>query len=344
MPSRLRHSSQDEPGFSRRRRGRGFSYLNDAGKPIRCEKTLARIQALGLPPAYEDVWICRDANGHLQAAGTDERGRRQYRYHPDWRTFRDRQKYDRLESFGRALPRLRRQVAADLRRNRPDRAHVSAALVRLIDMAALRVGTERYADENGSFGAATLRSRHVRFDGPRLRLSFRAKGGKRVRKQVKDRTLARVLERIGDLPGQVLFTCLGEDDETYPVHSEDVNRYIAEATDDAGFTAKTFRTWHGTLCALDTAVAAQNGLTIKMMSEAAAEKLHNSATIARNSYIHPAVIALADLGEAARKSLLDDIDLRLAPNGLDRPEKRLVALLAGEHADAGSGTTQRSRP
>ncbi|MGB3456854.1 MAG: hypothetical protein WBG08_06915 [Litorimonas sp.] len=329
MPRFLRHSSQDEPGYSRRRRGRGFSYHDESGALIRKESELARIKALGLPPAYEDVWICRDAHGHLQAAGTDARGRRQYRYHPDWRAFRDARKYDGLEDFGRALPRLRERVSTDLRRNRPDRALVSAALVRLIDDAALRVGTERYAQDNKTFGASTLLSRHLKMDGPTLKLSFKAKGGRRVRKQVRDRTLARVMERIGDLPGRALFTCLDEDGEVRSVHSDDVNRYIAEATGESGYTAKTFRTWHGTLSALDTAMEVGETLSIKTMSEAAAERLHNTPSIARSSYIHPDVIALAEMDAADRASRLDAVDLRRAPNDLDRAEKRLVAFLAG---------------
>jgi DNA topoisomerase-1 len=329
MPRFLRYSSQDEPGFGRRRRGKGFQYLDVSGKTLEDEKALERIHALGLPPAYEDVWICRDAHGHLQAAGTDARGRRQYRYHPDWRAYRDRAKFDRLEAFGRALPRLRDRVARDLRRNRPDRDHVTAALVRLIDDAALRVGSDRYARDNKTYGASTLLSRHLKLDGATLKLSYTAKGGRRVRKQVKDRTLARVLETICDLPGRALFTCEDEDGEVRAVHSDDVNRYISAATEEDGMTAKTFRTWHGTLVALDAAAeAGSSELTIKAMSQAAAERLHNTPSIARNSYIHPDVIALAEMDPDARADQLDAVDLRRAPNGLEANEKRLVAFLA----------------
>lgn len=328
MPRFLRHSSQDEPGISRRRRGRGFSYHKADGAHVTDADTLERIKALGLPPAYENVWICRDAHGHLQAAGTDARGRRQYRYHAGWRAYRDGRKYDQLEGFGRALPRLRRRVDADLRRNRPDRDHVCAALVRLIDEAALRVGSERYARENSTFGASTLQCRHVKLDGATLRLSFQSKGGKRVRKQIKDRSLARVLERIGDLPGRALFTRIDEDGEPRPIHSDDVNRYISDATGQDDFTAKTFRTWHGTLSALNEAIRSPEGLTIKAMSEAAAARLHNTPSIARNSYIHPDVIALAEMEDGERLATLDAIDLRRAPNDLDTHEKRLVAFLA----------------
>lgn len=328
LPKFLRHSSQDEPGFSRRRRGRGFSYHDVDGSLITCERTRARIDALGLPPAYEDVWICRDAHGHLQAAGTDARGRRQYRYHADWRAYRDARKFDRLVDFGRALPRLRTRIEADLKRNAPDAAQVTAALIRLIDDGAMRVGSPRYAQENRTYGASTLLSSHLKLDGPTLRLSYKAKGGKRVRKQIKDRTLARVLNRIDDLPGREIFTCLGADGDVHPIRSEDVNRYIAEVSGEEGMTAKTFRTWHGSVTALDQAVTDGESLTIKALSEAAAARLHNTPSIARNSYIHPDVIALAEMDERDRTKRLDALDLRRAPNGLSTEEKRLIALLA----------------
>ena len=329
MPRILRHSSPDEPGLTRRRRGRGFSYHDPDGALITCERTRTRIQGLGLPPAYEDVWICRDEHGHLQACGTDAAGRRQYRYHPEWRAFRDRLKYDQLEDFGRALPGLRKAVAHDLRRNRLDRDQASAAVVRLIDEAALRVGNRDYATRNGTFGASTLERRHLRMDGRTLRLSFTAKGGKRVRKQLKDRTLARVLEKSGDLRGRAVFKWVDEDDRVRTLRSDDVNDYIERHTGLDTVSAKTFRTWHGSVCALDRAAREPDTLTIKSLSEAAAECLHNTPSIARNSYIHPDVIALAEMSAEARTAALDALDLRRAPNDLDREEKRLIALLAG---------------
>ena len=332
MPNILRHSSPDEPGIARRRRGRGFSYHHPDGTKVDCERTLGRIKSLGLPPAYRNVWICADEHGHLQAVGMDDRDRRQYRYHPDWSAYRARQKFDRLESFGRALPALRRRVERDLRRNTPDRDQVCAALVRLIDRAALRVGSSQYARENKTFGATTLRSRHLDLDGGTLKLAFRAKGGKRVRKQVSDRRLARVLERIDDLPGHPLFTYLGEDGDVLQLASDDVNRYIAAhmgaAADDHSFTAKTFRTWHGSVAALDHAVDNADTLTIKSMSEATAARLHNTPSIARSSYIHPAVIALAEADALERADALGSIDLRRAPNALPTGEKRLIGLIA----------------
>ncbi len=333
LPNILRYSSTDEPGISRRRRGRGFSYHLPDGALLRSERELARIKQLGLPPAYCDVWICRDGHGHLQAVGTDARGRRQYRYHADWSAYRAQLKFDRLESFGRALPRLRDRVEHDLRRNTPDRDQVCAALIRLIDRTALRMGSQQYAQTNKTFGATTLRSRHLTLDGATLKLTFRAKGGKRVRKQVSDRRLANVLERIDDLPGHPLFTYVTGDDEIRQLGSDDVNRYIGETMgehDGPGrFTAKTFRTWHGSVAALDYAVEAEGPLTIKAMSNAAAARLHNTPSIARSSYIHPAVIKLAEMEPEDFKAALDALDLRRAPNTLPTNEKRLIARISG---------------
>lgn len=315
--------------MTRRRRGQGFSYHDPDGKLIRCEKTLDRVKALGLPPAYSEVWICMDPLGHLQAAGTDARGRRQYRYHEQWRAYRDRKKFDRLEEFGRNLPRLRTAVDHDLRRNAPDKDQICAAIIRLIDQTAMRIGSDHYRQSNGTIGAVTLQSRHVRVKGSTLKLSYTAKGGKRVRKQVQDRRLARILHNIGDLPGRDLFTCQDQDTgESRPVRSQDVNQYISRATGVEGFTTKAFRTWHGSLAAFQKAYETEGPLTIKGMSERAAEQLHNTPTIARNSYIHPKVIQLAELSPEERQAHFDAFDLRHAPNALRRDEKRLIVFLS----------------
>ena len=329
LPNSLRYSSQDEPGLSRRRRGKGFSYHDPEGALIDCVATIERVNALGLPPAYQDVWICVDENGHLQAAGTDQRGRRQYRYHDAWRRFRDEKKFEQLEAFGRELPRLRAHMEKDLRRRTPDKNQICAAILRLIDRTAMRVGSDQYAQTNGTFGATTLKSRHVRLDGPTLKLSYTAKGGKRVRKQVKDKRLARTLDRIGDLPGRNLFTCVDDaSNENRPVRSHDINEYISVATGNDAYTTKTFRTWHGTVSALQGAFDADGKVTIKEMSEAAAERLHNTPSIARKSYIHPRVIQLSELTSDELEHRLDALDLRRAPNSLPREEKQLIAFLS----------------
>ena len=318
LPKILRHSSDTEPGITRRVRGRGFSYHAPDGTCVNHAPVLERIKALGLPPAYSDVWICTDEFGHIQATGRDDKNRKQYRYHDDWRSFRDQRKFDRLSDFARTLPKLRARVARDLRRDNPDKRFVSAALVRLIDRGALRVGNRAYAGD--SFGAATLRTRHIDLSDTALKLDFKAKGGKRVRKRISDTTLARTLERIGDLPGRDLFQYRGEDGEVYRLDSSDVNAYI-----DDGFTAKTFRTWHGTVAAFDAAQSTES-LSIKMLCEAAAKRLHNTPAICRKSYIHPAVIALAEASAEDAQTTLNNLKSETL-RGLRQAERGCLALL-----------------
>lgn len=284
VPHILRKSSDQEPGISRVRRGKGFSYHDPSGKTIQDPVQKARITGLGLPPAYDDVWICLDDFGHLQATGRDARGRKQYRYHVDWSEFRARQKYNNLVGFGEALPSLRRKVAKDLRQESPTKSMVSAALVRLLDRTALRVGNAYYAQENGSYGATTLRRKHVKFSEDRILFDYKAKGGKRVRTTTTDKTLHKTLEKIDELPGHALFQYIDDKGQRHSLDSSDVNDYIGE-----GQSAKIFRTWRGSVTAFHTACSEEDP-TIKSLSEAAAEVLHNTPTICRNSYIHPAII------------------------------------------------------
>lgn len=248
--------------------------------------------SLAVPPAYDDVWICPISNGHLQATGRDVRGRKQYRYHPDWTRSQSETKFAGLADFGERLPRIRRHVREDLKHNAGDRVFALAAAVRLIDSANLRVGNIAYTRENNSYGALTLRDSHVTLTNGRIGLKYRAKGGKLVKKRIADRTLLRALEKIGELPGATLLSWSDADGATQILSSEALNSYINEAAGDDNATAKTFRTWAGTLAAFE--VAEQGHATIKDMSKAAAKALHNTATIARTSYIHPAVIDLAD--------------------------------------------------
>lgn len=328
IPSILTHSSDADPGLSRRKRGKGFSYHAMDGARVADPKVLERVKDLGIPPAWTDVWICAQAHGHLQATGFDDRGRKQYRYHPEWRAFRDRQKYAALAQFGEALPALRARVRRDLGRNQPDQRFVCAALVRLIDRTSLRVGNDEYARENGTYGATTLRMKHISLDDSELRLGFTAKGGKRVRKQVSDTTLHRALERIGDLPGRELFHYIDEAGERRGVDSSDVNAYIAE-TLDGEISAKTFRTWRGSVEAFAECRdlhASGQAPTLKALSERAAESLHNTPAICRSSYIHPAVIDLVDSSSERRgKALLRVRGTRRA--GLRADEAEFLALL-----------------
>ncbi|WP_083545706.1 DNA topoisomerase IB [Sulfitobacter alexandrii] len=287
---RLIYVSDDQPGISRRRRGRGFTYIAPDGTTIARGAERRRLEALAVPPAYEDVWMCTLANGHLQATGRDTRKRKQYRYHPDWAEAQAATKFAGLARFGHALPRLRRRVARDLKEKEGEHIFALACAVTLIDRTAMRVGDPAYTRENGSYGALTLRNRHIELDGDKLHLRYRAKGGKNVRRTMTDRKLAGILDRIGDLPGRELLSWVDADGTAHSVGSADLNAYISDITGEDGVTAKTFRTWAGTLSAFK--VAEKGGATIKAMSEAAADTLSNTPTIARNSYIHPDVIAL----------------------------------------------------
>ncbi|KIT16669.1 DNA topoisomerase IB [Jannaschia aquimarina] len=318
MTPDLIYYPDDQPGITRRRAGRGWSYRAPDGTTIDDARERARIDALAVPPAYSDVWISPKPLGHLQATGKDARTRKQYRYHPEFRAWQERRKFDQLPAFGEALPRLRRRVADALKGEAGERDFAIAAVLRLIDRSSIRIGSEAYRAENGTEGATTLRAGNIRLDGNGVRVAWRAKGGQRVRKQVSDRTLARALDRLSELPGAPLFEWI-DGDERYRVQAVQVNDWLAEAGAPDGSTAKTFRTWNGSVAALAAARKAGEGVTIKEMSEAAAERLHNTPTIARNSYIHPAVIDLA--------SDWSEIEVPDAPTGLKMDERALLGLI-----------------
>lgn len=281
------------PGISRRRSGRGFSYYAPDGTHIADRGERRRLNALAVPPAYEDVWISPLANGHLQATGRDARGRKQYRYHEDWAAHRAGLKYRQLVEFGQSLGRLRAHVARKLGAEPGSFDLALATVLALIDRTAIRVGNPEYARENKSYGATTILSRHVRFDGGGVSLSFPTKGGKRVRQLLRGSSLQRALQRIHDLPGKNLVQWIDEDGARRALRSEHVNETI-EGICGAGMTAKTFRTWHGTLAAFRAAWE-PGPVTIRAMTESAAERLANTPTIARSSYVHPAVIGLTEL-------------------------------------------------
>ncbi len=315
-----------EPGIRRQRAGRSFCYRLPDGTLVRDAALKARISALGLPPAYENVWICIEANGHLQATGFDARGRKQYRYHADWQRLKSGDKFDQLIAFGRALPKLRRAVRRDLEGKPGTVDTMLAAITVLLDEAQLRVGNRAYAQENKTYGATTLLKRHVKLADGGIELRFTAKGGKRVRRTLKHPRLQRLLEDCADLPGRQLFVWRDEADQVRPVDSGRLNTYLADISGIA-VSAKTFRTWAGSLAAFSMAhhaIAAGERATIKAMSQAAAEVLHNTPAIARGSYIHPDVIALADAPDALQRALRRPT---LAPKGLRAEEERLLRFL-----------------
>ncbi len=282
----------DQPGIRRRKRGRGYQYVAPDGTSIDAQEERARLNGLAVPPAYEDVWLSPLHNGHLQATGRDARARKQYRYHEAWAAAQSETKFQQLAEFGSSLPRLRRRVLRDLKTDAGEQVFALAAATALIDRGALRVGNPDYTEQNGSYGALTLRNRHVQFEGNRIKLRYKAKGGTKVRKQLANRTLARALQKAGDLPGAELLSWVDDAGNAHNLTSDRLNSYISDACDLDTVTAKTFRTWAGSVAAFE--VAEQGGATIKSMSEAAAERLHNTPTIARGSYIHPKIIDLAD--------------------------------------------------
>jgi DNA topoisomerase-1 len=293
----LRYVSDARPGIRRKRAGAGFTYIAPNGSTIRDPATLERIRAIGIPPAWTDVWICPIANGHLQATGRDAKGRKQHRYHARWRAVRDENKYGRLARFARALPAVRRRVAADLAAAGMPQRRVLAMVVRLLETTYIRVGNEEYARSNGSYGLTTLTDDHVRVRGARIRFSFRGKSGKDHDIEINDAHLARLVKRSRDLPGEELFQYIDENGEPHPIGSGDVNAYIREVAGEE-FTAKDFRTWAGTLLAARALTAAAGDsdaatITKAVITEAVkqtAGQLGNTPTVCRKCYIHPLVL------------------------------------------------------
>lgn len=292
----LRYVDDQGPGISRTRRGDGFSYLNADGTAMRDGETLTRIRSLAIPPAWVDVWICPDPDGHLQATGRDARGRKQYRYHPRWREVRDGNKYERMIAFGRALPLIRKQVEKDLGRSGLPREKILATVVRLLEVTLIRVGNEEYARHNDSFGLATMRDRHVRVNGSALRFQFRGKSGIVHAVDLEDRRLARIVRESRDLPGYELFQYLDEAGERRAIDAADVNAYLKSIAGDE-FTAKDFRTWAGTVlaaralrefAAVDSKAKAKRN--VLQAIEAVAKRLGNTKAICRKCYVHPDIV------------------------------------------------------
>ncbi len=307
----LRHSSDSEPGYGRKPMGRYWAYFDADGARVTDRDTIDRLNSIALPPAYESAWFCKDGDGHLQATGVDARGRKQYRYHENFLARRDKKKYIGTLEFGATLPKLRRKVASDLKKRKLGREAVLAAIVRLLDTQHLRVGNEQYAKDNKSFGATTLRSRHVKRQGNKLMMRFKGKHGIIREVPITEANLKRIVGRCQDLPGQNLFQYIGEDGEPCPITSADVNDYIREAT-GGDFTAKNFRTWSASAIAFDMLLEAEEHrrVSLKTVLEPVAEALGNTPAISRKSYVHPRLI------DAARESPRDPL------NGMERPRER----------------------
>ena len=354
----LAYVNDTMPGLTRLKSGKGFRYLNAAGQAIKDADEIRRIQKLAIPPAYTRVWICPTPNGHLQATGYDARGRKQYRYHADWQERRNDSKFERLLAFGHALPRIRARVARDLApsRNAPvSRGLVLATLVRLLDTTFVRVGNDEYARENGSYGLTTLRNPHAGVRGKTLQLRFRGKSGVMQDLKVDDPKVAAVVRRCQQLPGQLLFqyeSVEGETTELRAVGSGDVNDYLAEMTrgkntggdNSDHFTAKDFRTWHGTVQALEltrlacstngTGDAKPNSYSAKAVLEEVARLLGTTPAVCKKSYIHPAVLALGgSLAQdaAAMGELWPQLESGKKLRRLYAAEHRLMGFLDKHH-------------
>lgn len=331
----LRYADTTAAGFSRRRAGRGFAYRDADGGLIKTPDHLTRIRALVIPPAWAKVWICPDESGHIQAFGFDQKGRKQYIYHPKFREVRDGSKFEHVLAFAGALPRLRERVAADMARPGLPRAKVLASLVRLLETTLIRVGGAAYAKTNKSYGLTTLLNRHVRIEGAEVRFHFKGKSGKTWRLGLRDRRIAAVIKRCQDLPGQNLFQYLDADGHHQVVSSADVNAYLKAAA-GADITAKDFRTWIGTVLAtqalsrLDpprTQTAAQRNLRAVVVQ--VAERLGNTPTICRKSYIHPEVIAAYLEGDslAVIRRAGSDSESAGAPGDWAKVEAAVLSLL-----------------
>jgi DNA topoisomerase I len=332
--ARLRYVSDADRGYSRRRRGKSFTYVRAGGQVLREPATLNRIRSLAIPPAWKDVWICPAPNGHLQATGRDARGRKQYRYHARWREAQDQQKYERIVAFAKALPGIRRAVARHLRKRGLPREKVLAAAVRLLETTLIRVGNDEYARANRSFGLTTMHDEHVRIRGARIRFDFRGKHGIEHEIDLEDRRLARIVHGCRDLPGQELFQYVNANGEVCDVGSGDVNDYLREISGQ-DFTAKDFRTWAGTALAaqalqefrdFDSAAAAKRNITKAI--ESVAERLGNTQAICRKSYVHPAIIeAYMDRSLVKTLKRRTEKELRGKLHRLSAEEAAVLALL-----------------
>jgi DNA topoisomerase-1 len=304
----LRYASDEQPGIRRKGAGKGFSYIGPDGRPIKGRKILERIRSLAVPPAWTEVWICAEAEGHIQATGRDAKGRKQYRYHPDFRAAREGDKYEHMLDFAMALPKIRETVAKHMSRRDLSRECVLATIVHLLETTLIRIGNGEYAKQNKSYGLTTLKDPHVKIEGSAIRFQFMGKSGKTWRLQVNDRRVAKIVRACQELPGQQLFQYLDADGQRQGVTSSDVNAYLREITGE-DITAKDFRTWSGTVLAavalqefLETESQLQAKRNLKAAIERVAARLGNTVTICRKCYIHPEIISAYMVGDLVMKA------------------------------------------
>ena len=310
----LTYVNDNDPGITRRRAGKSFSYRAPDGSLVKDAETLARIRKLAIPPAYTDVWICPDPRGHIQATGRDLKGRKQYRYHADWGEARGETKYHRAIEFAHALPGLRAKIERDLSKPGLSKAKVVATVVRLLELTLIRVGNSEYARRNKSFGLTTLRDRHVKVDGSEIRFKFKGKSGIEHQTGLKDRRLARIVRAAQEVPGQHLFQWVDRDGVRHEIGSADVNAYLREAIGD-DFSAKDFRTWAGTVAAAQALLgyeppktATEAKRTLTACAKTVAGRLGNTPAVCRKAYIHPAVFEAYTDGVLAQELCVGDPD------------------------------------
>lgn len=330
----LRYVTDTSPGIRRKRVGRGFIYIGLDGSPIRDPQELRRIKALGIPPAWTEVWICPIPHGHLQATGRDAKGRKQHRYHTRWREVRYQTKYGQMCAFGEALPLIRRQVEHDLALPGLPRAKVLATVLRLLEMTLIRVGNEEYARTNQSFGLTTLRDQHVDITGATLRFQFRGKSGKEHIIEIHDRHLARTVRQCQDLPGQELFQYLDDEGQRQTIDSSDVNAYLQQITGQ-DFTTKDFRTWAGAVLATEALQSCGAGESVTQLKKnvvqaikTVASRLGNTPAICRKCYVNPSIIETYLAGSLIETlQALADQDQTHALQGLSPQERRVLMFL-----------------
>ena len=323
MASRITYCDDSKPGITRKKVRHGWAYYTPAGDRITDRDDIDRLNAVGLPPAYRDAWFCPKANGHIQAVGWDEKGRKQYRYHTGFREAQEAAKYEKCADFGHCLPKLRKRVEADLAMRGLHRDRAIAAVVRLLDVGHIRVGNEAYAQANESYGATTLRKAHGSVRGDTLKLRYKGKSGRTRDMTVTDKRRAATVRKMQDLDEQHLFAWVDAEGEAHPVTSSDVNDYIRAAT-GGDFTAKHFRTWGASVTAFEALANAEADLSLKALLEPVVERLGNTPAIARKSYVHPALIALVKKGQQTFRKALR---LPRSARYLSREERGLIAFL-----------------
>ena len=323
MASRIVYCDDSKPGITRKKVRNGWAYYAPDGNRITDRGDIDRLNAVGLPPAYRDAWYCPRPNGHIQAVGWDEKGRKQYRYHAGFREAQEAAKYEKCADFGHCLPKLRKRVEEDLSSRGLHKDRAVAAIIRLLDIGHIRVGNEAYVEANESYGATTLRKEHGQVRGDTLKLRYKGKSGKERDMKVTDKRLARTVKTMQDLDEQHLFAWVDDHGDAHPVTSSDVNDYIRRAT-GSDFTAKHFRTWGASVTAFEALASAEADLSLKALLEPVVERLGNTPAIARKSYVHPALIDLVKKGQSTFRKALR---LPRSARYLSRAERGLIAFL-----------------